>query len=330
MWALVICKVLLLSLLAGSQSSPPGMGWVFWKLMCDGVWVARCLLGSIAVKGREGIRKGGRVSCSPKIPPRWQKLWKEHRPVELPVLWQNGQAIISLPGWSSYWMWASPRKGGTPGKTLSWVTLNTLMGGSCLLTLLPVAGQQIHLRGGTRWYSFTSMTPVTFSADPCWPWPYQSACLEFQPIWSLSAGSLWLLAQFPVLQCSSSELRIVMLSPGGTSRNALCGHGGWKALLPIPVPLDVVHPHPKPHPISSIPLPSPACPKGPAAWWCSQRTPSGEKEIREGRLHPCQHGLTHMYSLNPKADASDANSKRKRMIPCANICKTVSTPCKWC
>lgn len=150
-----------------------------------------------------------------------------------------------------------PKEGWDPGQgTVSAEgALETFTHGDCLLTPLPVAGQQILPQGGSGWHIFTSGTSVAFSADPSWPWPHKPACPGLRPICSLSADSLWLLAQKLCLTVQSLELRIVMLSPGDMFRDALCGHGDWKALLSIPVPLDVVPPQPKPHPIPSLPCP---------------------------------------------------------------------------
>ena len=95
-----------------------------------------------------------------------------------------------------------------------------------------------------------------------------------------------------------------MLSPGDMFRDALCGHGDWKALLSIPAPLDVVPPQPKPHPIPSLPCPVLPSPRVWLLVGIPKELPVEKRRLEERgeRLFPCQDGLTHTYSLNPKAD----------------------------
>ena len=147
-------------------------------------------------------------------------------------------------------------------------------------------------------------------------------------------GSLWLLAQFSVLQFSSSELRIVMLSPGGDimmlshpgmplvamEMGKLCSQFQCPLMWSIPTP-------------SLAPFPQFSCLDLPAPRVLLLGDVPEELPVERRRLEKedCIHAnmdLPTCIASTPRQMHHSTNSKRKRIIPCANICKTVSTPCK--
>lgn len=155
-------------------------------------------------------------------------------------------------------------------------------------------------------------------------------CLPRAPTHLFFADSLWLLAQKLCLTVQSLELRIVMLSPGDMFRDALCGHGDWKALLSIPVLLDVVPPQPKPHPIPSLPCPVLPSPRVWLLVGIPKELPVEKRRLEERDCSHAKMDSPTRTASTPRQTHCGANSKRENLVLCANICKTVSTPCKWC